>query len=334
MPATSVPGLAQPSQADADSDGIGDYCDNCQLAPNPDQANGDRQLGIQWAVTASASSEWSSTDWSAAQATGPPELAQCSSVETNWSPLGDGSTPEWIELGYDPPVRPVGVDVHESGNASGFVTRVDVRDTTGLLHTVWEESDPAVCGGIHAPRWSPLPFDVTSIVVHSQLEGWEEIDAVGAAALGAPAPDLWGNACDLCPFVSVGGPQQDYDGDGVGDECDCSPNDATARPADDVRSVAVAKPAPASALLTWGNTAGADAYTVSRATLSEIRSGSYGDCVRPSQPLTEYSDDELPAPGEAFAYLVRGVSDSCGIGTLGAGPGGFERINPDPDACW
>jgi len=44
-------------------------------------------------------------------------------------------------------------------------------------------------------------------------------------------------------------------------------------------------------------------------------------------------DTEIPAPGAGFAYLIQGIDSTCGIGTLGAGQGGRERINSDPQAC-
>ena len=53
-----------------------------------------------------ASSQYSNSDFSAMQATGPPESEGiCDDRSTNWSPLTSTSGPEWIELSYQNHVR-------------------------------------------------------------------------------------------------------------------------------------------------------------------------------------------------------------------------------------
>ena len=47
-----------------------------------------------------------------------------------------------------------------------------------------------------------------------------------------------------------------------------------------------------------------------------------------------HEDTETPAPGEGFAYLIQGYSTVCGVGTLGPGADGYERVNTDATACW
>jgi len=95
--------------------------------------------------------------------------------------------------------------------------------------------------------------------------------------------------------------------------------------------VTAEKPSPGQARFSWPDATGASLYAVTRGTLSEVRSGSYGECVVPTQTKTSYDDTATPTPGEGFVYLIRGINAACGIGTLGAGPGGFERINPDAE---
>jgi hypothetical protein len=41
----------------------------------------------------------------------------------------------------------------------------------------------------------------------------------------------------------------------------------------------------------------------------------------------------MPATGECFIYLVQGVDEVCGAGSLGFGANGLERINENPEAC-
>eukprot|EP00966_Prymnesium_polylepis_P289771 6693094-Prymnesium_polylepis.1 len=59
------------------------------------------QLGaslVQWASTASASSEYSTSgNYAATMATGPADLApSCADDGRAWSPLSSGSAPEWL----------------------------------------------------------------------------------------------------------------------------------------------------------------------------------------------------------------------------------------------
>jgi hypothetical protein len=329
----NCPATANSDQSDLDSDHVGDTCDNCPSVANLDQADGDLNFRIRWADLATASSEWTATDWSASQATGPPDGNECASVETNWAPLAGGTAPEFLNAGFFFAVRPVGVEVHESGLESGFVQMIELRDESGQLHTVWENADPQTCGGTLTLRWPALDFDITEIVVHTQTDGWEEIDAVAVAHVAEPWADLIGNVCDVCPFLHNFNPV-DSDGDGSGDDCDCAPDDPATRPAAAVAGVTAEKPSPGQVRFSWPDARGASMYAVTRGTLSEVRAGSYGECVVPTQTESSHDDTATPAPGHAFVYLIRGINDACGIGTLGAGPGGFERINPDTDACW
>jgi N-acetylneuraminic acid mutarotase len=329
----NCPGVPQADQSDLDQDGMGDACDNCPSAFNPDQANGDLDLRGRWADEAIASSEWTATDYSAQQATGPAELARCEDLPTSWSPLGGGPEPEWLELTVWLPQRPVGVDIYEAGTEYGFVQQIELRDTAGFWHTVPYDVDPAGCGQMLQPRWPATTYDVTGVRVHTQTDGWEEIDAVRLVTVTTPAPDPAGDACDVCPYVRDLD-QADRDGDGSGDACDCAPDDPAVRPAAEVAAVSGERPQPGVARFSWPPPTAADGYAVTRGTLVDLRSGSYGDCVVPTQTATSHEDGELPPPGTGFAYLIRGISSACGMGTLGSGPGGLERHNADSGACW
>lgn len=146
-----------------------------------------------------------------------------------------------------------------------------------------------------------------------------------------PVPDAWGNACDVCPFV--GDDQLDTDGDGAGDACDCAPADPATRPAAEVRGVVAGKPLPGVVRLSWPPTTAADGYSVTRSLLSQIDADSFGDCLVPMQTTSTFDDTAVPPAGNAFAYLIQGIDSACGLGTLGAGQGGRERVNSDPQAC-
>ncbi len=96
----------------------------------------------QWAAEATASSQYTSTDWSAAQAVGEPDAPGYGQYPTSWAPLVDPGEPEWLELTYDMEVVPSAVEIWEA-NGAGFVVRVEAfDDATGGWLTLWQGTDP------------------------------------------------------------------------------------------------------------------------------------------------------------------------------------------------
>jgi hypothetical protein len=239
----NCPTVTNEDQANADQDLMGDLCDPCQYDPfndsdgdlvcgdvdncpelpnagQEDSDTSDNAVIRQWAVSATASSEFSPTDYGAVQATGAPENpGVCSNNPTNWAPAGGTTNPEWLDLSYARSVQATGVSIHEA-LVGGFVYRIDLRDTEDTLHTIWQGVDPTVCGEAFEPTWPLTAYSVSSVVVHTAADGYEEIDAVELIGEGAgPDPDGVGDLCDNC--IDDPNPlQEDLDGDDIGDICD------------------------------------------------------------------------------------------------------------------
>jgi hypothetical protein len=319
-----------PAQQDTDEDGRGDACDNCVSVPNLDQLDSDGEIVTEWAYSAVASSQYSSGDYSAAQAAGPPESAGvCADVPTNWSPLTPSIDPEWIELFYSVPLRAFGVDVHEAFGER-FVKQIELAQGTGPYSVAWRATDATTCGDALEARFALTPTLVDRVLVRTAAPDWEEIDSVALVGVYS-AHDQIGDACDNCPQRSNPS-QADVDEDGAGDTCDCAITDASTRPAAEVEGLVVER-RPAGVLrLRWDAAEGADSYAIVRSELHTLSATHVGECHIAGLGSLIWDDAAVPAPGRGFGYLVRGDDDACGPGTLGVGAYGVARV-PVSGAC-
>jgi hypothetical protein len=186
-------------------------------------------------------------------------------------------------------------------------------------------------------------------------DGWNDaVDICPFAADPGQADaddDGLGDACDLCPGVSVAS-RADFDNDGVGDACDLCPFmadtdqfDTDLDGAGDVcdplpSDGAVGVPSSAIDLLlahdrgtgettvNWSAEPFAAEYRVIRGSFEEIRDRFYGTCVNSADPDpsdTTFVDDESPASGELFGYLIIGVGPTGDAGLAGVDSGGRQR---------
>ena len=143
-----------------------------------------------WAVSATASSQYSSTSWSAAQATGAPDTTACGDIITAWAPSSSGTAPEWLQVSFGTPRQAVGVQIHETHNAP-FIYQVDLIDSGGINHTVWSGVDSTTCPGWFVVNVPATSYLVTGARIYTQVAGWEEIDAVGLlTSVGGTAPSI------------------------------------------------------------------------------------------------------------------------------------------------
>ncbi|MDY7080119.1 MAG: hypothetical protein SXV54_24830 [Chloroflexota bacterium] len=135
----------------------------------------------QWAISATASSEYGNPGWAASQATGAPDTLECGDYQTAWASLASDGV-AWLEVGYETPVIPGRINVYET-HSPGFIVQVQVLDEFGYYHTVWE-GEPAPTD--ECPRVFSVPIigiDVPVVAVRIHLDqskggDWNEIDAV------------------------------------------------------------------------------------------------------------------------------------------------------------
>ena len=141
----------------------------------------------QWASSASASSEYSSPDWSADQATGAPDTPECGDIETAWASLEEDGV-DWLEVSYDIPVFPTEVNIYESHTPTQIV-KVEIVDSSGSYHEIYS-AHPEMKGdcpfvlSVQVENGDYLAAAVRITVDQSVIDlPWDEIDAVELVGL-------------------------------------------------------------------------------------------------------------------------------------------------------
>jgi hypothetical protein len=135
---------------------------------------------MQWASAATASSEYASNSWSAAQATGAPNVTACYDDEGTWASAGPDL--DWLELQYQTPVRPLEVRIYEVW-APGSIIKVELKDAAGAYHTIYTASPKAAT---ECMRMLSIPITTFAEPVSAvrltldqrTINNWNEIDAV------------------------------------------------------------------------------------------------------------------------------------------------------------
>lgn len=162
-----------------------------QSNPPADQpASGSGSQSIrQWATSATASTEYAPDSWAAYQATGAPNVIECSDNEYAWA-SGPSDTLEWIELTFGTPVSPTEINIHQSYTPSQVV-KVEVFSADGSAHVAWAGTPQLMS---QCPYIMNIGMDLGGTVKVQKVKitidqsvlgaGWNEIDAV--ELVGAP----------------------------------------------------------------------------------------------------------------------------------------------------
>ncbi len=136
----------------------------------------------QWAARATASSQFGNPDWSAGQATGAPDTAECGDLPTAWASVASNGV-DWLRLEYDTPVVPKQIEIHQTFNP-GAINQVDVTIPGGGETQIVYQAHTSVVNTCPFTLVIPISDFQTKIgevivyVDQTNHPGWNEIDAV------------------------------------------------------------------------------------------------------------------------------------------------------------
>jgi len=143
-------------------------------------------IASQWAVDATATSQYEDDAYSALQAIGAPDTPAAGDFDTAWAPEGTEVGEQTLELTYEYAVMPTAVRIYENYNP-GAVIRIEAYDAAGdAWVTLWEgEAEaPEEDFRVFSPELAEVDFaaNVIRIVLDTDaIENWNEIDAVELA---------------------------------------------------------------------------------------------------------------------------------------------------------
>ena len=139
----------------------------------------------QWAASAIAGSQYGKTQYSAAQATGAPNISVAGNSPDAWCPANKTDGTDWLELTFAKSVHATEVRVRQN-DAAGAVTKIEAIEPDGTAHVWWEGIDPYKAPAVREIVWFAVrvpktPYLVARVKVTLNLAsgpGYKEIDAV------------------------------------------------------------------------------------------------------------------------------------------------------------
>lgn len=138
----------------------------------------------QWASAARASSQYRSTDYSAAQAVGAPDVAKAGDSAKAWAPKQADDGEQWLDVTFAQPVQPKQLRVVQNCGP-GAIVRIEAITDDGAAAVLWTGPDPTVyppskIAVLEAPlAASVAPVARLRLVLDTaRVAGWNEIDAV------------------------------------------------------------------------------------------------------------------------------------------------------------
>jgi hypothetical protein len=135
----------------------------------------------QWASDAEASSQYGDPAYSAMQATGEPDVLECSDSENAWASL-DVTGEETLTVYFDEAVTPTQVNIYQSYNP-GAITGIEIIPAVGTFAVPIPDSadDSTGCLGVFSvdlPEGLPESNGVRITLDQTRVGDWNEIDAV------------------------------------------------------------------------------------------------------------------------------------------------------------
>jgi hypothetical protein len=183
-PAASPKPAAAPAVApgsNAKSEGVGVVIPSTELSDEKIIAD----PAGQWAATATAGTQYDRKQYSAAQATGAPNVTVAGNSPNAWCPAVRDKGMDWLGLSFAKPIQATEVRVRQN-DAPGALTKVEAFEPDGTAHVWWEGVDPYQRTAVREIVWFAVRVPKTSYLVE-RLEltlnlasgpGYKEIDAV------------------------------------------------------------------------------------------------------------------------------------------------------------